>query len=241
MRCIYCQNHEISHACRPSVSGFHELNNVLEQVAGILSQGIRSVGFVSPSHLAPQAKLIIKSLRSRGLNPTIIYNTNGYDKADVIRSMSDLVDVYLPDLKYVTPELARDYSGAFNYPGVALKALKEMYYQKGSYLAVDEEGRAESGLVIRHLVLPGHAAESIKVLETIASEISTGVHISLMSQYHPKWKAAENSPLDRTLYRSEYDEVVESMQRLGFRNGWIQELDSSGNYLPDFNDENPFE
>ena len=126
-----------------------------------------------------------------GYNPVTVYNTNSYDKAETLRSLEGLIDVYLPDYKYVTPDLALKFSDAADYPDVALKAIKEMYYQKGSTLRIDDEGQAESGMLIRHLVLPGHAEESKKVLRTIADELSTGVHISLMSQYHPAFLACK--------------------------------------------------
>ena len=207
----------------------------------ILSEGIPAVGFVSPSHVVPQVKAIIRGLNSRGYKPITVYNTNSYDKLETIRSLSGMIDVYLPDYKYVTKEIAASYSDVFDYPEIALKAIKEMYYQKGSSLAIDDNGRAENGLLIRHLVLPGHAEESKKVLSVIADELSPGVHLSLMSQYHPTSGVMKHPVLNRLLYKAEYESVVEEMEKLGFRNGWIQEMDSNQNYLPDFSKENPFE
>lgn len=241
LRCIYCQNHEIS---QPSILDGQFENDpgkVITQISGILARGITSVGFVSPSHMIPQMKQIISGLHSLGHKPVIVYNTNGYDKSETIRSLEGMVDVYLPDFKYVSSGPARTFSGASDYPVIALKALKEMYYQMGSTLWTDENGKAERGLLIRHLVLPGYVAESKKVLETIAEELSTGVNISLMSQYHPAHLAGEDKTLNRSLYAGEYGEVVKHMHNLGFRNGWIQDMDSFRNYLPDFSKEHPFE
>jgi putative pyruvate formate lyase activating enzyme len=241
LRCVYCQNHEISRpgsGCRKS-SG--DLNEILNAVEDILSRGISAVGFVSPSHVVPQVKAIIKGLNGRGLRPVTVYNTNGYDRKETIRSLEGLIDVYLPDFKYVTPDLASEFSGASDYPETALKAIKEMYYQKGSVLSTDMEGRAENGLLIRHLVLPGHAGESIKVLNKIAEELSTGISVSLMSQYHPTPYVADHPDLKRILYREEYESVVGAMEELGFRNGWVQDMESSNNYMPDFSREQPFE
>ena len=241
MRCIYCQNHEISRPgadCRINATGFDQ---ALKTITGILDKGIKAVGFVSPSHVVPQVKAIIKALDSRGYKPIKVYNTNSYDKKETISSLEGMIDVYLPDYKYVTPNTARELSDTGDYPGVAHEAVREMYRQKGSVLELDEEGRAEKGMIIRHLVLPGHAEESKKVLKTIAEEISTGVSISLMSQYHPTGWVTGHEDLGRTLYRSEYQEVVEEMEKLGFRNGWIQDMDSHQNYRPDFRKENPFE
>lgn len=240
LRCVYCQNHEIS---QPYKTGYFEndINKTLADIAHILHSGINTVGFVSPSHMVPQMTEIISRLHSMGYRPVIVYNTNGYDKVETIKSLDGIVDVYLPDFKYVTPGLSLKFSCTKDYPEVALKALKEMYYQKGSSLLTGETGKAESGVLVRHLVLPGHALESKRVLDCIASEISTGINISLMSQYHPMHKASGYDHLNRSLYKSEYDEVVNYMHELGFRNGWVQEMESNLNYLPDFSKEHPFE
>jgi putative pyruvate formate lyase activating enzyme len=241
LHCLYCQNHEISQDGTVISKAGTDLDEVLDQVVKILSEGIPAVGFVSPSHVVPQVKAIIRGLNSRGYKPITVYNTNSYDKLETIRSLSGMIDVYLPDYKYVTKEIAASYSDVFDYPEIALKAIKEMYYQKGSSLAIDDNGRAENGLLIRHLVLPGHAEESKKVLSVIADELSPGVHLSLMSQYHPTSGVMKHPVLNRPLYKAEYESVVEEMEKLGFRNGWVQEMDSNMNYRPDFSKENPFE
>jgi Uncharacterized Fe-S protein PflX, homolog of pyruvate formate lyase activating proteins len=241
LHCLYCQNHEISHGVTLISTGGADLDEVLDQIVKILSEGISVVGFVSPSHVVPQVKAIIRGLNSWGYKPITVYNTNGYDKLETIRSLSGMIDVYLPDYKYVTKEIASEYSDASDYPEIALKALKEMYYQKGSTLSIDENGRAENGLLIRHLVLPGHVAESKRVLMSIAEELSPGVHLSLMSQYHPTAQVRNHPVLNRSLYKAEYESVVEAMQTMGFRNGWVQDMDSHLNYRPDFSKEDPFE
>lgn len=241
MHCLYCQNHEISRPGTEVQKEGMDLKIVLDRIEGFLHDGATSLGFVSPSHAVPQVKAIIKGLHSRGLKPVVIYNTNSYDKASTLRSIAHLVDVYLPDYKYVTRDIALKYSDAYDYPEVALKALKEMYWQKGSSLRTNDEGIAEGGMLIRHLVLPGHARESIKVLESIAEELSPGVHLSLMSQYHPVLDVRNDPDLGRSVSPQEYNEVVEAMERLGFRNGYIQDLESYQNYRPDFSRENPFE
>lgn len=241
LRCIYCQNHDISRPDGEVIRSSVTIESALDQIEKILSSGIKAVGFVSPSHVVPQVKAIIRGLNTRGLKPITVYNTNSYDKTEVIESLERLIDVYLPDYKYYTPEISNNLSDAVNYPDVALKAIKKMYFQKGSTLHLDNQGRAERGILIRHLVLPGHAEESRKVLRSVAEELSTGVHLSLMSQYHPTPFVMNHSLLSRTLYKSEYESVVEAMENLGFRNGWVQDMDSYLNYRPDFRKENPFE
>jgi len=241
LHCLFCQNHEISRPGSVIKNSGMDLNTVLDKIEEILFYGVTSVGFVSPSHVVPQVKTIIKGLHSRNLKPVIIYNTNSYDKVETIRSLDGLIDVYLPDYKYVTKDLASEFSDAGDYPLVALKAIKEMYYQKGSTLRIDENGLAENGMLIRHLVLPGHAEESKNVLRQIAEELSPGVHLSLMSQYHPTYLVNDHPVLNRTLYKEEYEAVVEEMNKLGFRNGWVQDMDSNVNYRPDFGRKEPFE
>lgn len=241
LRCIYCQNYDIS---RPGVEfrkNFTTLNETLDRIEEIISDEVKAVGFVSPSHVVPQVRAIIRGLNSRGLRPITVYNTNSYDKPEVIDTLGGMIDVYLPDYKYATASLAKDFSDAPDYPELALKALRRMYYQKGSTLPMDEEGRAEGGMLIRHLVLPGHSGESKKVLESIADELSAGVHLSLMSQYHPTPYVISHPDLKRILYKKEYEAVVETMEALGFRNGWVQDTESYRNYRPDFRKEHPFE
>ena len=241
LRCIYCQNHEISRLKAQKRFNQFCFTDALDAVEKILTEGIHAIGFVSPSHMIPQMKALIRGLHNRGLDPVIVYNTNGYDKVDIIDSLDGLVDVYLPDFKYVSTSLSIKFSDSEDYPVVALRAIKRMYYQKGSRLITDNIGRAENGILIRHLVLPGHANESKKVLRTIAEEISTGVSLSLMSQYHPVPATENMDDLGRSLYYEEYEEVVREMEMLGFRNGWHQEIGSNINYRPDFSRDHPFE
>jgi len=241
LRCIYCQNHDISGPCSHQPGRYDEPGILLDRIEEILATGIKAVGFVSPSHVVPQVRLIISGLHERGLRPVTVYNTNSYDKPETLKWLSGLVDIYLPDIKYFTPGISKELSDSEDYPSVALAALKEMYYQKGSTLRLDKDGVAESGILLRHLVLPGLAGESKAVLRMIASEISTGLNISLMSQYHPV-RGTEGHPfLNRPLYDAEYNSVVEEMERLGFRNGWLQDRESNENYLPDFSRDHPFE
>ena len=241
LSCIYCQNHEISHSRKLMNLQGTDLQSLLDKIEKILSTGINTVGFVSPSHVVPQVKAIIRGLNARGLKPVTVYNTSSYDKPETLKSISDLIDVYLPDFKYVTPSLALEYSEASDYPEVAIKALKEMYYQKGSVLRIDEKGSAEYGMLIRHLVLPGHAEESIMILGVIAEELSPGVNLSLMSQFHPTFQVKNHPVLNRPLSKDEYEMVVAAMEQMGFRNGWVQDMGSSQNYLPDFRNAHPFE
>jgi putative pyruvate formate lyase activating enzyme len=217
------------------------LENVIREITALLDGGINMIGFVSPSHFIPQMRIIINILDSLGYNPVKVYNTNGYDKPGTLKSLEGIIDVFLPDFKYVDTLLAKEYSDAADYPQVAAKALKEMFRQKGAALHLSSDGKAESGIIIRHLVLPGQVENSRKVLRFIAEEISTKLHISLMSQYYPAPGVSCHPVLKRPLKQDEYNAVVDEMNLLGFSNGWIQELESKHNYQPDFQRKHPFE
>lgn len=239
LQCVYCQNCQISRNDTPVRR--MELEEIVSAVSRILDGGVSSVGFVSPSHMIPQMRSIVEALRAAGRRPTIVMNTNAYDRAGVIESLAGIVDVYLPDFKYMDPSLALELSGAWDYPDVARAALREMYRQKGSNLVLRGDGSASSGLIVRHLILPGHVENSKAVLRAIAEELSNSVHLSLMAQYYPPPPVAGHPYLGRTITRGEYDEVVDELERLGFENGWVQELESESSYRPDFSKPHPFE
>jgi putative pyruvate formate lyase activating enzyme len=241
LQCIYCQNYQISDNRILGNSTVMTLDEVIRQVTAILDSGINRVGFVSPSHFIPQVKIIIQCIHSLGYKPVWVFNTNGYDKAETLRSFEGLIDVYLPDLKYMESELADEYSDAPDYPEVATAALKEMFRQKGATLHISEDGMAESGIIIRHLVLPGHKENSLKVMNFIAEELSPKLHISLMSQYFPTLNVSCHPRLSSTVSNEEYSQIVAELDRLEIYNGWVQELSSAKHYQPDFEKDNPFE
>lgn len=234
MQCLFCQNYQISRNGQHDQSMGMELAEVVEEIEDILGQGSKCVGFVSASHCIPQMRVIISALESRGRKPTYVFNTNAYDKREMIRSLENVIDVYLPDLKYMDNELARQYSDTPDYPEIAVFALREMYRQKGSNIVLSDDGIIQSGLIIRHLVLPGHVENSKKCLRFIAEELSPSVHVSLMAQYYPTPAVADHPQLGWCLNQEEYDEVLEEFYKLGFYQGWVQELESQQCYRPDF-------
>lgn len=240
LQCLYCQNYQISRNDTVDPSWKMEFPELIRQVEFLLDRGASGVGFVSPSHCIPQMRAVIRALRERGRSPVTVFNTGGYDKVETLRALSGEIDVYLPDLKYLDAGLAEEYSGAADYPEVARAALKEIFRQKGDRLRITAEGTAKSGLIIRHLVLPGAVENSKTCLRFIAEELSPDVHISLMSQYRPTPPVRNHPQLGRLLRAEEYEGVKEELHRLGFSHGWVQELDSPDHYLPDFNRRDPF-
>ncbi len=241
MQCIYCQNFQISRNKGEIISEKFELKVILEKILAILDTGVEALGFVSPSHFIPHVKIIVEALRKIGRKPITVFNTNGYDKVSSIQYLEDYIDVFLPDFKYMDDSLSVEYSDAPYYSKYASKAILEMYRQKGSSIVTNVNGYAQSGLIIRHLVLPGHIENSLNVLRFIANEISVNVHLSLMSQYYPTDSVANHPFLKRKLTDKEYTAVLDEMYRLGFTKGWVQELESPQHYQPDFLLNHPFE
>ncbi len=241
MQCIYCQNDQISRNKGNVLGARLSLSAIVTRIEEILEGGITIVGFVSPSHVIPQMKSIINAIRADGFNPTFVMNTNAYDKVETIASLSEMIDTYLPDMKYMDPSLAGRYSRAPDYPYVARHAIAEMYRQKGAQLELDHSGLARRGVIVRHLVLPGEIENSIACLRFIAREISPEMHVSVMSQYHPTAAVKDHPQLGRALHPSEYERVIEEMHGLNLSNGWIQRMESENTYLPDFSKRSPFQ
>jgi putative pyruvate formate lyase activating enzyme len=242
LRCVFCQNYQISQDWRNQSryrTEFAGLAGIMLHLQNDLK--CHNINLVSPSHFVPQILKALLIAIPQGLRIPLVYNTNSYDSADTLRELDGVIDIYLPDLKYASNKWARKYSHVVHYVPYSRAAIKEMYRQAGDLL-VNENGVAVKGVIVRHLILPEDIAGSTKSLAWLAKEISTSITISLMSQYSPQNRAREFSPLSRTISRDEYDCVLEAFHRLGFENGWIQGMESTSNYLPDFNRENhPFE
>jgi len=243
LQCLFCQNHDIS---RGSVEEdkvfYHSVEEVVDRVAELLPQTENMLGFVSPSHYAHCIAPIMEGLHARGLFPTTIYNTNGYDSVDTLREVAPYVDIYLPDFKYMDETLADRYSHAKDYPQRAQSALLEMFSQKGSGLPVDDNDMAFRGMIVRHLVLPGQIQNSIDCLTWMADNLSTRLHVSLMAQYFPPQGVGMlPDQLNRILLQEEYEQVVRVFNELGFTRGWVQDISSNTNYRPDFSSRQSFE
>ena len=243
LQCIYCQNWQISGGARLRVNGDrYSAGTLAEQICSLLPESGGMLGFVTAAHYADRLAAIAEEVRRRGFSPTMVYNSGGYESVETLRSLEGVVDVYLPDLKYMDSELAARYSHAPDYPEVAAAALKEMRRQVGGGLMTDADGKAYRGIIVRHLVLPGQTDNSLRCLEWLADNFNPfSLHLSLMAQYFPPREGLP-SPLDRTLTAEEYSTVTDRAATLGFTEGWVQELEANGNYRPDFTqDKNPFE
>ncbi len=240
LQCLFCQNRAISDNQSRFLSPFKDLDAVVARIKTLLPMARNRLGFVSPSHCVAQVIAIVSRLREEGIRPITLYNSNGYDSVSSLQLLAPYIDIYLPDFKYSDPELARVCSGRADYPAVALNAIREMYRQKGSSLLLDEEERAFSGILVRHLVLPGFPENTKGVLQTLAQEISTGISLSLMAQYHPPGGPMPYPSLMRTLTTAEYEAAREIFYAEGFYKGFFQDISSHQTYLPSFGEEEPF-
>lgn len=242
LQCCFCQNKDISQSVvDPRLVAYHTLDDLVNRIASLLPQTENMLGLVSPSHYAHRIPALITALHQRGLYPTVVYNTNGYDSPEVLRQLAPYIDIYLPDFKYMDSLLAQRYSQAADYPQRAQAALREMYAQKGSALPTDDKGLAFRGIIVRHLVLPGQVQNAIDCLRWIADNLSTRLHLSLMAQYcPPQDDTSLPDELQRRLRSDEYQAVVDAFYELGFSRGWIQNLDAADNYLPNFQQRDPF-
>lgn len=242
LQCLFCQNHDISRGIVDEEKiYYHSIEEIVERIAELLPQTENMLGFVSPSHYAHLIAPIMDALHTRGFYPTTIYNTNGYDTVETLCMVAPYVDIYLPDFKYRDEILSARYSHAKDYPQRAQSALLEMFSQKGSGLPLDDNGLAFRGMIVRHLVLPGQVQNSIDCLRWMAENLSTRLHVSLMSQYFPPQGVGDlPDQLNRTLLQDEYEKVVQTFYDLGFTRGWVQDISSNINYRPDFSEKQSF-
>jgi len=195
--------------------------------------GCHNINLVSPSHFVPQIVRALVEAVPLGLSVPLVYNTSAYEDVQTLRDLEGIVDIYLPDLKYASDAAALRYSQARGYVAACRMAIREMYRQTGP-LVVDDTGIAQRGTIVRHLVLPNEIAGSEESLEWLAREVGRAVTLSIMSQYSPCHRACRVPLLSRGISVAEYQRVVCLAERLGFENGWMQELDSCECYLPDF-------
>ena len=216
MKCKFCQNYEISAEGKGNEISIEELSKIF---LNLQEKGANNINLVTPTIYAYQIVEALKIAKSKGLNIPIVYNSNGYESIDTLKTLEGYIDVYLPDLKYYYEDIALKYSGVKNYFEIATKAIKEMYRQVGSP-KFDKNGLIQKGLVIRHLVLPNQIDNSKKVLEWIKENIDCNVYISIMAQYFPCYKAKEIEEINRKLTVKEYEEIEEFVYKLRYRK-WI--------------------
>ncbi len=234
MRCVFCQNIDISTAggMTPGAEPADAVK-LCEIMLRMQELGAHNVNFVTPTPHIDLIREAVPMAREMGLAIPTVYNTNGYERAETLQKLSGLIDIYLPDLKYVSPRLAERFSGRADYFRFAGPALLEMQRQVGP-LTCDEEGIAQKGLIVRHLVLPAAVDETRRVLAWLSGALPLDTCISLMSQYTPLEGLPK--PLDRRLTKAEYRRAVDCAVSLGFTNVFIQKRSSATfDFTPEFN------
>jgi putative pyruvate formate lyase activating enzyme len=236
LTCIFCQNWQIS---QEGIGNDVEDDVLAEQMLHLQSKGCHNINLVSPTHFIPSIVSALYIAAQKGLNIPIVYNTNGYEKVEILKLLDGVIDIYLPDIKYSDNLTAIHYSNAPKYMEYNHGAIKEMFRQVGN-LQFDNKNIATRGLLIRHLVLPASLAGSKEAFQFLATEISKDVHIAIMSQYKPCYKALENKILNKPLTGEEYHNVLLLAEKEGLHNILAQELDSAEVFLPDFKRTDPF-
>lgn len=227
--CVYCQNQQISHKAFGKDVTPDELKRIFDK---LLESGVHNLNLVTPTHFVP---MLAKVLEEYNSPVPVVYNSSGYEKADTLRMLEGLVDIYLPDIKYYDSAPALKYSDAENYFEYASKAVLEMHRQVGE-VALDSNGIAQKGLIIRHMVLPGNISQAIKVFEWVSENLPIDTYISVMRQYTPYGKAKEMPPINRKLSSREYSIVKAKILALGFENCNFQSGEAAKeSFIPNFN------
>lgn len=221
LRCAFCQNREISRGPAGKTLTPEALAEVFRSLA---EQGALNINLVNPTHYAAAIREALLLYRPP---VPVVYNTGGYERVETLRSLAGLIDIYLPDLKYLSGDLSLALSGAADYADYALPAIEEMARQTGP-MVLDERGIALRGTMVRHLVLPGHTNESLRVLSMLAEHLPKGCYVSLLFQYTPIAPLAGHPELDRRLTGRECNKVWQHLVDLGLTDGYVQQRESAG-------------
>ena len=232
MGCIFCQNHNISRAKAGKEITVDRLAQIFLELQ---EQGACNINLVTPTHYVPQIAEALDLSRKRGVALPVVYNTSGYEKAETLRMLRGSVDIYLPDFKYMDEELAKECSDAPDYPAYAKQALAEMYRQTGGFKIDGQTGMMRSGVIVRHLVLPGHVKDSREVIRYLYETYKDQILISIMNQYTPMPRVSGHPLLGRKVTRREYEKVVDYALEIGVECGYIQEGEAAlESFIPEF-------
>jgi len=213
VRCVFCQNYEISHCGVGSEIDSGELAGLMLQLQ---REGCHNINLVSPSHIIPQIVEGIYIAAKNGLNLPIVYNTNGYDSVDSIKLLHDIIDIYMPDIKFADNQLSEEYLKVKNYYSIATEAVKEMYNQVGNLKT--HNGLAYRGVMVRHLVMPNLINDTEKIMSFLAKEISPEIYVNLMSQYYPAYRASDYPSINQRLSNTQFNEAWHMAELSGLTN-----------------------
>lgn len=217
--CVFCQNRPIAAG---EVARQVSLSRLTEIFLELQEKGAANINLVTAGHFAPQVAWSLGEAKRKGLRIPVIYNSSGYENIEALELLGSLVDVWLPDFKYWDPDLARKYSHAGDYPQAACQAVDWMVHQAGSCV-FDEAGYVQKGVIVRHLILPGHTRDSMAVLKYLHERYGDSIYISIMNQYTPLPQVETYPELARRVTKREYEKVLDEALRLGISNGFFQE------------------
>ncbi|MBO8131351.1 MAG: radical SAM protein [Candidatus Marinimicrobia bacterium] len=212
LKCIFCQNYELSAYETGSECSTEELSEIMNYLQKLKCH---NVNLVTPTHFLPQIIEAISIARHKGLTIPIVYNTSGYEKKETLEIIDGFIDIYMPDFKFFTDKVAQKYTNAHDYAKHAKVAILEMYRQVGPLIS-DSMGIAQRGLLIRHLIMPGHTDESLKIIEFLAKNLPQKTYLNLMSQYRPEYLANKYPEISRPITDWEYNRVIQYAKKLGF-------------------------
>ncbi len=234
LKCIYCQNFYISTENNGKYYTLDEFANICIELQ---NRGANNINLVTPTHFVPLIIDGLKLAKQKGLTIPIIYNTSSYENLETIKLLKDIVDVYLPDLKYIDNDISKKYSGIDNYFEMATKAIDEMYKQQPKCL-FDKNGIIKKGVIVRHLLLPNMEEDSKKILKYLYDKYKDRIYISIMNQYTPIRKL-KYQELNNKVKEEIYDDVIDYAWNIGIRNAFTQEEGTqSESFIPDFKEKN---
>lgn len=235
--CIFCQNREIASGKAGLVISEARLEEIFLELQ---EKGANNINLVTAGHYVPQVVRALACAKSQGLRIPIVYNSSGYEKAESLRQLEGLIDIYLPDLKYLTPELAAAYSHAPDYPQYAMEAIAEMVRQQPQAEFMPEDRTEASpimrrGVIVRHLLLPGHVREAKKVVGYLHETYGDQIYISMMNQYTPMSEKFADPNLNRRVTKREYERLLDYAAEIGVENGFYQEgATADESFIPEF-------
>lgn len=232
--CVYCQNQAISRGQEGWMIGEERLAEIFLELQ---EKGADNLNLVTPTHYTPEIIRAVRAARTKGLALPIVYNCSGYEKVETLKTLEGIVDIYLTDFKYMDPEAAGRYSHAKDYPEIAKAALAEMVHQQGKPV-FGEDGRMEKGVIVRHLLLPGHVKNAKAVVKYVWETYGSQVYLSLMNQYTPVGENGQWPNLNRKVTKREYERLIDYALSLGVEHAFIQEGGTATeSFIPKFDGE----
>jgi putative pyruvate formate lyase activating enzyme len=235
MGCVFCQNSNIAAGKAGQVITVKRLSEIFLELQG---KGANNINLVTPTHYVPQILKALQQAKEKGMNLPVVYNTSGYERVETLQMLKGAVDIYLPDFKYMDGNLAKEYSKAEDYPEYAKRALAEMVDQVGDPVFDPKTGLMKRGVIVRHLVLPGHVKDSKEVIHYLHETYGNKIYISIMNQYTPLPQVKDHPLLHRKVTAREYERVLDYALEIGVEQGFMQTGETAAeSFIPEFDGE----